>query len=267
MTPAQINRELMQIKNIGTCTIFTIVYGQYAWYLPMFTYLLKKAYPEYKIHILADTNEPEILAIEGVKQIKSLFPPRPDSSSRAAAIRFLYDDDVLTESDYTLITDCDMLMIRESISIVDQHMLALRKNGLECYNNYLSNGDRCPGIHFVTKEWWARTEDERDEEARILSAMDPVEYDHDEKMLLRIIRASGLPEPKPTPNLWAYHGQHLGEWRRRAMFGTKYDNYGNTTATRMIASDPEFMQIAEHCNQKAPVLRIVDSLKLMMKRN
>lgn len=263
MTPAQINKELMKISNIGTCTIFTIVNGLYVWYLPMFVYLLRRSYPEYQLHILADTEEPEILALPGVKGFKSIHGHQLDGGFRSAAMRFLYDDDTLTSSDYTLITDADMLIIREANSIVDQHMLSLRKNNLECYDNYLNNGDRCPGVHFVTKDWWKRTEDAREKESQKLYELEHTPYDHDEKMLLRIIRDSKLPEPPAKVNPWTYHGQHLGEWRKRTTFGNT--NRGNAMAAFAITSDAAFMEIAEHCDKKAPALRIMDSLKLMAK--
>ena len=149
MTPAQKNRELLKIENKGRCVIFTVVNGPYVWYLPLFVHQLQKAYPEYELHILADTEETDILSLKGVRKFD--LPKGEDSGYRAACLRFLHSDETLEGFDYCLITDCDMMIIRESLSIVDQHMLDLRKNNLQCYSNYTSMGNKCPGIHFVTK--------------------------------------------------------------------------------------------------------------------
>lgn len=256
MTPAQVNKELMKISNIGTCCIFTVVTGSYVWYTPMFLFMLRKAYPEYTARILTDSDDTEILTQTGVEKCMP-FGRMVDAGYRAACKRFLFSDEILRSFDYVLITDIDIMIIREANSIVDQHMLSLRKNNLECYDNYTANGDRCPGVHFVTRDWWNRTKTARAEEANAIERQEIVEYDYDERMLKRIIGYSGLPIPSARANLWAHHGEHLGAWRRGN------PQVWNTAAVQQMLNDKEFMDIADYCSGKAPELKIAETFNKM----
>ena len=218
----------------------TVVNGPYVWYLPLFVHQLQKAYPEYELHILADTEETDILSLKGVRKFDS--PKGEDSGYRAACLRFLHSDETLEGFDYCLITDCDMMIVRESLSIVDQHMLDLRKNNLQCYSNYTSMGNKCPGIHFVTKEWWSRTAVARGKEKDAIDATKNVVYDHDEKMLRRLIIDSHLPTPPDKINPWTYHGEHLGDWRRRVLNKDKNSNYNMVSAVENMKRVLVFME-------------------------
>ena len=260
MTPAQTNRNLLKIKNHGELTIYTVVTGSYVWYIPMFIYAMRKAYPNQKLHIIADTDDKEVLSLDGVLRVPMIHSE--DSGHRAACTRFLFDDDVLTGSDYVLITDIDMMFHKEELSIVDQHMLDLRKNGLSCYSNCTTNGDRCPGVHFVTKDWWKATEDAREKEADKLSELEVVPWDYDEQMLRRIIIKSGLKTPPAGQNLWAFHGVHIGEYRHKLQQKNR-DSWNANTKARELVSDSKFMEIAEWCHSKAPHLLIKECLEAM----
>ena len=193
MTPAQISRSLMSIPNPGKCVVFTMVHGKYLAYIPLFLYMIRRAYPEYFAHVFAvnpENTKINSLVDLGVSIIE--LPEKKDMGYFTAAMRFLHSDNILSTHEYCLITDIDMMIVREDMNIVDQHMLDIRRNDLGCYSNYINNGDRCPGVHFVTKEWWDKTAEQRDMEKDFLFSMDSITYDYDEKMLLRIIRESGL---------------------------------------------------------------------------
>jgi len=260
MTTAQRNRELLKIKNPGELTIFTVVNGDYVWYIPMFIYAIKKAYPDCKLRIIADTDDKDILLHKEVLRVPMIVSE--DSGYRAACTRFLYDDDTLINSDYVLITDIDMMFYREEMSIVDQHMLDLRFNDLECYSNCTTNGDRCPGVHFVTKDWWRKTEDARQKEAEKLSDLGVIPWDYDEQMLRRIIISSGLKEPPAGQNLWAFHGVHIGEYRHKIRQGDR-KKWKVTEHSMALVSDDKFVEIAMFCDSKVPQLQIKQCLEEM----
>jgi hypothetical protein len=129
----------------------------------------------------------------------------------------------------------------------------MRKNNLRCYDNYVSATRgmeyRCPGVHFVTREWWDATRAAREKYGKELMEHGAQGFDHDEWMLGKIIEESGLPRPPATPNLWAHHGLHLGDFRRRIQNREKHFRFeaiqGNYV--RKLLADEEFMALVGQC--------------------
>jgi hypothetical protein len=152
-------------------------------------------------------------------------------------------------------------MMPERTWLVDQHMRTLGKHDLECYDNYVSTNStsekKVPGVHFVTKAWWRRTADARAKYRGILEASGSPSWEFDEIMLYRIIQESTLPEPPKLPNLWAHHGIHLGDWRRRIQTKNKTlirpqaDKY---QFVQSLVGDRAFMDILTACSGKLPIL-------------
>jgi len=163
-------------------------------YVKMFEYCAKKAYPEYDV---------KTFDISGMNKDK------------APAVRFLYySSDCLKKYDYVLLTDIDILFMREDPGFVEQHVDCMNKFGLKCYNNYVID-NRMIGVHFITKDWWDATRTARQEELEIISNIPEISKTYDEEMLLRIVQKSGLPTQNTQVNLWSEHGIHLGKYRKR----------------------------------------------------
>jgi hypothetical protein len=246
-------------KNKGSFCVTTIVSGNYQWYIPIFLYSLKMAVrdAEARIYVRGPCILPDVW--------KKTCIELPDEYKRegynTAALRFCYSDPELEQFDYCLITDIDIMMQFESIHPVDQHMRSLMKNNLECYDNYIStngaDGKRVPGVHFVTKAWWARTAAARDRHRAVLREEEIKEYDYDERMLYRIIHESGLPEPPKLPNLWAHHGVHLGDWRRDVeskRFKKTRMQADNYLWIKTLLSDRAFLSVMKGCSAQLPII-------------
>ena len=175
--------------------IFTTVNGRYRVYADLFTFCCKRAYPEYRV---------EVKVLEESK-----------IHYYAACKRFLmnpeFDGDVY-------ITDVDMMICPEKVSIQDFHREEIRKSGLFYSNSPRwkepHGENRLTGLHYVTEDWWKKTYHEREMEAIELfySKIGYCKCD-DEMMLMRIVKNSGLPVAKYGPLINRHHGIHLGTIR------------------------------------------------------
>jgi hypothetical protein len=193
---AQIQKKYKNYEVPGKCLIYTIAGGKYEAFKPLFEFMVKQAYPEYDV-LVETTN--------GIGK---------SGTVGMASERFLRTPPDIDKYDFTLITDVDMLIIRENPKVVEQNMMWMEINGTVCYNNWLISTNQVPGVHFVTKAWWSTTEDARKREFKALEERnEPVPYFYDELMLYRIITESGLPGPKSLPQPWMHHGLHLGACR------------------------------------------------------
>ena len=259
---------------VGKTAIFTIVSGPYQWYIPMFLYCIKKELPfaHPLVYIRGENLLPEPWRSECREEDDlNKFPTGLRSDGyRTAALRFVYSNPELEAFDYALITDCDMLMMTETPDFVNQHMRAMGRTGLSCYDNYISGYScgrpKCPGVHFVTKDWWARTAIARETHRNRLMTSGEVFWEWDEVMLGWIIEESGLPFSTEL-RLWAHHGIHLGDWRRRLQMKSKYQTLDGPYQlfVNRLMEDKEFCGIADQCAQHVPMLK--DTLEIFKKRN
>lgn len=256
-------------QNKGNLCVTTIVSGSYQWYIPLFLYCLKKAIPSAAARIYI---RGEVLLPEMWKKVCLELPGEfAEGPYNTASLRFCYSDEALEEFDYCLITDIDIMMQPESISLVDQHMRTLVKNRLLCYDNYVSTntetGKRVPGVHFVTKDWWRSTATARERYLELLKTEEIKDYSFDETMLYKIISESGLPEPPKLPNLWAHHGIHLGDYRKRIESKKKPktrlqgDHY---MFIQSLLADRTFLGLLKECSIQNPVIgKIFDYFRRM----
>lgn len=247
---SKINKRLLGIKNEGKCLITTLVSGVYELYRPMFLYCAKKAYPEYDVECL----------VRG-KDIPDPIPERDNDGRVTACLRYLICPEHWTKYDYIYITDVDILIHREVPTLVDQHMMSMRRWGLICYDNYVSSyfeGEpRLAGVHFVTRDWWARTEVARERWLELLRLEGNRNWAWDEVMLARIVLDAGLPRQEKRHNLWAMHGIHLGDYRRRIMNNENtHPSLGayDDMFVRQLDGDPEFMALFKEAMLNIPAL-------------
>jgi hypothetical protein len=186
--------------------IFTTVNGRYRVYTDLFTFCCKRAYPDYEVMIGSIINQ----NTEDDK-IKYL----------AACMRFLIqpvEDQDNYESPDVYITDVDMMICPEKVSIQDFHRAEMGISGL-CYSNSPRwkephGENRLTGLHYVRHTWWEDTREQRKiEEARIFKGEIGNGKCDDEMMLMRIVKNSGLPVAKYGPLINRHHGIHLGTIR------------------------------------------------------
>lgn len=179
--------------------ITTWAVGRYKVYSELFQFAIKKAYPEYDVHVF----ESDVV-----------FP-----KYYGACIRFLSNSREFHDYKYVYITDIDMMIVREPVSILDFHTNEINETGL-CYSNtprgMEERGfDRLTGLHFVTQEWWGATHEARYDYLRKLEMglIGDVAI-HDELMLMNIVKESGLQVAPPKRDLICrHHGLHLGTVR------------------------------------------------------
>jgi len=252
MSPAQINRKYSNRTYPGKLGVMTIASGEYQWYIPMFLDRLQKEYPQAEplVYVRGDAVIQEPWRSKVLKVEDDAFPTDGYST---ACMRYVYCDDRIRKCDFVLITDCDMLLMKETPPLVDQHMRSCEKWGLGCYDNYIStwsaSDPRIPGVHFVTREWFTKTETVRKKYADELRKDGARSYEWDEIMIGRIIRESGLPPAPEVLNLWAHHGIHLGDWRRRLELKLKYSlpDAFQTMYMKRLVEDAPFMEIVKTC--------------------
>jgi hypothetical protein len=179
--------------------ITTWAVGRYKVYSELFQFAIKKAYPEYDVHVFEDD---------------TTFP-----KYYGACVRFLSYSKEFDYYKYVYITDIDMMIVREPVSILDFHTNEINETGL-CYSNTPRGTeergfDRLTGLHFVNQEWWGATHEARYDYLRKLEMglIGDVAI-HDELMLMNIVKESGLPVAPPKRDLICrHHGLHLGTVR------------------------------------------------------
>jgi hypothetical protein len=249
LPPSKRNRLFAGIRNEGTCCVAVMVSGVYQWYIPIFHYCLSRAYPEYamRIYVRGDIDLPagpwdRVMVCDMARD----YPP---DGYTTAALRFVHEDDDLRRYDYVHFQDIDMMIMRETPLLVDQHMMHLRVHGLQCYENYVSSvhelGPRLPGVHFVTKDWWDRTRSAREKYAADLKENGAKGWFWDEVMLAKIVKESGLPLQDKEIHLWAHHGIHLGDYRRRIQLGERQGHIEalHTVFMKEILSNKELLHL------------------------
>lgn len=263
---SKINAHYLAMPNPGRCCIGTQVSGVYQWYIPLFVYCARRAWPEYEIavYVAGRLELPEALW-DGVCGCTPRLeaPPLCHAGQEGlvtAAERFLVEPKAWKSADYCLITDVDILMVPESPYLVDQHMMSLRRFGLDCYDNYVSDywqgQPRLPGVHFVTREWWDVTRDARETEHKRLLEKGPDCYCHDEVMLARIVCESGL-SLNDKRKVSALHGLHLGDWRRRIQTKRRHPGLSaaDSALVRELDADPKWNELMDVCGPNLPVFR------------
>lgn len=184
--------------------IFTTAAGRYKVYADLFKFCCKRAYPQYDV---------EVRELSDEDCVTPYF---------SACFRFLIEPKgIFSRPEYPkniYITDIDMMICQESISLLDFHLNEIKQTGL-CYSNVPRwkepmGENRMTGLHFVTDEWWDRTIEARKKEFRRLTVGEIGSLKcEDELMLMRIIKASGLPVTERGHLVSRHHGIHLGTLR------------------------------------------------------
>lgn len=184
---------------MSSLLITTFAVGRYQVYAELFRYAIKKAYPEYDVYVIeSDIKQPKYYG---------------------ACARFLTEEPVFHEYDYVYITDIDMMIVREPITILEFHTKEMEETGL-CYSNtprgMEERGfDRLTGLHFVGRDWWNKTRTARYHYTQELLSgkIGDIAID-DEIMLMNIVSDSDIGMvPARRDLICRHHGLHLGTVR------------------------------------------------------
>lgn len=173
---------------------------KYAPYIPFWRYCIYKAYPEYSVHAYKSFNP----AID-----RLLIDPIP--SHFDCELKTVYHE-------YHYITDCDMMILQEPVSILDFHKKEMIEEGL-CYSNSVrSNSEeqgesRVTGLHFVSMDWFKKTAEARGRYLYLTRKGNFQNRIDDELVLYKVIKESGLKLPSKKNLIDRHHGIHLGTIR------------------------------------------------------
>lgn len=130
----------------------TFVYGvKYQAYIPFLVYSCHKAYPEYDIRLyLYDKlntgvkKQLDLIDANNVVIKERHFADCPKMNSlKAKSLRWVLWDDAFMEYDYLYVVDIDMIYIRESQPLHEQHILHMTTTGL-AYDNIARHFKRHP---------------------------------------------------------------------------------------------------------------------------
>lgn len=255
--------KFRQIHYEGSLAIVAMCDVNYVWFAPLFAHsaqsLLEK-HPDMRVFIIVRRDPDNAEESSRIQEAISLMPEGhtsvfmwDDSKVQTggyftAALRFTESFEEIRQYDYALITDIDIMLMAEEKTILDSHMMHLDRDKTNCFENWISDtregNPRLPGIHFVTKEWWDVSKDARVKAYEDLQTRTSIEYCHDEYMLGRIVRDSGLSLPPRAPKLWRKHGPHIGDLRLDVNRKTKYmPSLWEFEHIKRLMGDPVFVSI------------------------
>lgn len=201
--------------------ISTVVDSLYQNYIPLFIYTLKTSYPEYHIKLFTHGNFSQQVknALELIKFDYEIVPGLFDKYAKfkfsPISWRFVVPPEQYKEYDYVYITDIDMMILEEKISLLNFHLNEMGETGL-CYSNskrnkkHIDGHKSLTGLHFVSQEWFVKTEVARKKYAELLKTGSLGEQrEEDGRILYKMAKESGLKTPEKTPLVARHHGIHL----------------------------------------------------------
>ena len=214
---------IKEMKN--RLVISTVVDQRYMSYLPLFIYCCNKAYPDYFIRIFTHGKMPaHIVSALNMQPdtheiTEGLFEGWVHSKYAPISWRFIIPPSYYSEFEYVYITDIDMMLMEEKVELLHYHLNEMGESGL-CYSNSVRNSkhwkgtESLTGLHFVSKEWFEKTEKARKKYQMLLKTGKlGSKREFDGHMLWRMVKESGLKMCGKYPLVARHHGIHLGNFR------------------------------------------------------
>ncbi len=211
--------------------ISTTVDEKYQYYIPLFVLCLSQNYPDYDIKLFTHgkicSEVKEALKIAGdCELVPGVFDGWKKHKYSPISWRFLVPPEHYEGYDYVYITDIDMMIIKERVSLKRFHLNEMEKTGL-CYSNSLRNRKHwkgrksLTGLHFAKKSWFRKTEKARKHYAKLVkSGTRGRKREYDGSLLFKMAKKSGLRPPRKYRLVRRHHGIHLGGNYR--LFHSKY---------------------------------------------
>ena len=237
--------------------ITTLVDENYVAYIPMFSWCCKKAYPEYDIKLFV---RGEGRYAPGAKVIHNFFKDYPQHGPNTIALRFAIPGEHYKEYDYVYITDIDIMIIRESPTLLDFHLKEMQMTGL-CYSNSIRNSkhwqgaNSLTGLHFCSKKWFEKTEGQAENFRKYLKVAE-VRREYDGHMLAIMAENTRIGKPGKFRLATRHHGIHLGNFRlMKKLKKLKVRMPRNFCAAwKGYLSDPEFSEICTRARQESSMI-------------
>lgn len=210
--------------------IMMLVNKRYTPYVPWFIFFAAKAYPEYPVRVystdpLAPGEKKSLEALQGMSDWwvgENCFQRYKHDAFVLKSLRWLIYPSEVLDFQNVYIGDIDMLLFRESPTLLDYHLARCEQLKLPYSNRVRAGSDmkdaeaRLMGVHFAKNEWFAQTQFIRQKYLAMAGTPNlrvVVKTASNEGLLYQIAKQRfGLPPVDPTP-VYEYHGIHLGIWR------------------------------------------------------
>jgi len=202
--------------------ISSVVDEKYQYYIPLFVLSLTRAYPEYDIKLFTHgTIAPEVkeaLKIAGgnCELVPGVFKGWVKHKYSPISWRFLVPRNHYAGYDYVYVTDIDMMIIKEKISLLKFHTAEMKKTSL-CYSNSLRNAKHWrghqsfTGLHFCSQVWFTKTEKARKFYAALVKkGLRGKKREYDGALLYKMAKIGKRGFPRKYHLVRRHHGLHLG---------------------------------------------------------
>jgi len=248
--------------------ITTVVDAAYMPYVPLFVYCANRVYPDCDVKLfLRDPCDYDFgLKFEKVQ----MFQGFPRYVYNSIALRFVVPPAYYEGYDWVYVTDIDMMLMPEQVSIEKFHRDEMVQTGM-CYSNSLRNvhhyegSSSLSGLHFFDQRWLKKTEEQRARYYDLLAMGIVGTYrEYDGVMLYRMAKLSGVGLPRKYKLKNRHHGIHLGNFRifpdnKSAWDARITDEY--KAVWNHYLMDKQFAHIIAECRKHSEML---DSQLTMM---
>jgi hypothetical protein len=204
----------------------------YEKYVPYFVWAVKRSYPKYAVKVfclsMLSQDVKNILKSlcpdNGVEIVEMFFSELPSGNQELKSFRWLIPKQYFCGYEYVYIGDIDMLICKESPSLLEQHKMHCNNNQLPYSNCVRPNTKRLTGLHFF------KTEPYYEKMGKIIEKYTKMLKDNklalrlgvrNEEVLYNMVVDAGISLPADELRIdingsGPHHGLHLGIWRSRA---------------------------------------------------
>lgn len=133
---------------------------------------------------------------------------------RVKCFRWVHTDPLWDDFSHVYIGDVDILLAKESPTLLQQHISHMNQTGLP-YSNYvrgLRKQHRMSGLHFFDRERWLQSMKPVMDKYRSLLLKGERPANNNEVLLYRMVQEASLPFPKQEHKFRPHHGLHLRIW-------------------------------------------------------
>lgn len=217
----------MKIKKAEICFSSVCTNDSYSYYIPLFIYTVKRAYPEYgvKVFVIGKLKPPvkealNLIPYDGWEVVENSFMSYPNGGSASNSLRFLVRKEQYKGYDYVFVKDIDFLIFRHKPT--HGECFIKRMKNLPYFGvrgpytrprryavnriGWKGNFTRVAGGSFAfhVRSWYTKAGSALDKYRRLLKHREPDDIDshrpgsyreYDEVMLFRILKESGIKAP------------------------------------------------------------------------
>jgi hypothetical protein len=208
-----------------------VVTGKYQRFIPLFCYFCASSYPEYAIRIFLDGKmegyvKKSLRLLNGLGDIRIVEFGLGNLKGRVPheikSLRWIMNPNEYEGFDNIYLGDIDIMIVKEPISLEDQHIQHCIKCGLSYSNSVRPKTQRLSGLHFIRRQQYFDSIKNIRIEYQNAWNDGLLKKEKNENVLYKIIEESGIGFPKG----WfrPHHGIHLGIWRSKEVWGSATEN-------------------------------------------